>query len=54
MEEKESLRKAVEDFETMMRKPVVKAARRSPEDFPDELALLDLALEVKLKLSVSD
>ena len=53
MEEKESLRKALEDFETMMRMRVAKAARRSPEDF-DELALLDLALEVKLKLSVSD
>jgi len=43
LEEKESLRKAVEDFETMMRKRVMKAARRSPEDFPDELALQDLA-----------
>ncbi len=51
MEEKERLQALLSRMERSMMRRVLIAMKRSPEDFRDELATLDLVLEVKMKLA---
>lgn len=51
MEEEKKLQALLSRMERSMMRRVLIAMDRSPEDFRDELATLDLVLEVKTKLA---